>query len=207
MSAAPGIRAVYWDMGGVIIRTLDQAPRQRLAARLGTTRQALNGLVFASEIGQQVQLGQASIARLWEHVGQTFGLSPEALAAFQQDFWGGDRLDRELVDFIRSLRPHTLTGVISNGWPDLRENLRTRWGITETFDTIVVSAEAGVMKPDPQIYWLALERLNLQPAQAVFVDDFIDNVEGARRVGMLAVHFRDPQQARAEVEATLNGHD
>ncbi len=206
MTSTPRIRAVYWDMGGVIIRTLDQAPREQLAARLGTTRQALNELVFASEIGRQVQLGQAGIARLWEHVGQTFGLSPEALSAFQEDFWGGDRPDRELLEFIHSLRPRTLTGVISNGWPDLREALRARWGIADAFDAIVVSAEVGVMKPDPQIYRLALDRLNVQPAQAVFVDDFIENVEGARRVGMLAVHFHDPQQARAEVEAILNSH-
>jgi epoxide hydrolase-like predicted phosphatase len=205
MSSTPVIRAVYWDVGGVILRTIDHTPRERLAARLGTTHQALDELVFASEIGRKVQLGQAGVARLWEHVAQTFGLSPEGLAAFQEDFWGGDRLDAELVDYIRSLRPRCRTGVISNGWPNLRENLRARWGIADAFDAIVVSAEAGVMKPDLRIYQLALERLEVRPAQAVFVDDFIENVEGARRAGMLAVHFRDPHQARDAVEAILNG--
>jgi FMN phosphatase YigB (HAD superfamily) len=197
-------RAVIFDMGGVLIRTMDQAPRDRLAARLGTTRRALDELVFASQIGRQVQLGLVGVDRLWEHVGQTFGLSPEALPAIQEDFWGGDGLDSMLVDYIRSLRPGILTGMISNGWLNLRQNLNNRWGIADAFDTIVISAEVGVMKPDPQIYRLALERLKVQPGQAVFVDDFIENVEGARRVGMLAVHFRDPHQARDEVEAFLN---
>jgi len=197
------IRAVIFDIGGVILRTVERAPRERLADRLGTTRRALEELVFASPLGRKVQLGQATIAQLWEHVAQTFGLSSEELAAFQEAFWGGDRLDTELVDYIRSLRGRFRTGAISNGWPNLRENL-LRWGIADAFDVIIVSAEAGVLKPDPRIYSLALEGLAVQPAQAVFVDDFIENVEGARRAGMLAVHFRDPFQARAEVEALLD---
>ncbi len=204
MNAASGIQAVCWDVGGVILRTVDQAPRERLALHLGTSRRALEELVFASTLGRQVQLGEATIAQLWEHVAQTFGLSPEGLAAFQAAFWGGDRLDTGLVDYIRSLRGSVRTAVISNGWLNLRENL-LRWGIADAFDVIVVSAEAGVLKPDPRIYSLALERLAVSPAQAVFVDDFIENVEGARRAGMLAVHFRDPIQARAEVDALLNG--
>ena len=203
MTPTPNIRAVYWDVGGVILRTVDRCPRERLAARLGTTRQALEELVFASPLGRQVQLGQANIVQLWEHVAQTFGLSPEGLVAFQEAFWDGDRLDNELVDYVRSLRGQYRTGAISNGWPNLRENL-LRWGIADAFNVVVVSAEVGVMKPDPRIYRLALERLAVYPSQAVFVDDFIENLEGARRVGMLAVHFRDPLQARADVEALLD---
>jgi HAD superfamily hydrolase (TIGR01509 family) len=62
-------------------------------------------------------------------------------------------------------------------------------------------------KPEPGIYELTLERLGdgLAPADCLFIDDGEPNVEGAREVGMTAVHFRDNDQAIAEIKAALDG--
>jgi putative hydrolase of the HAD superfamily len=62
-----------------------------------------------------------------------------------------------------------------------------------------------VRKPDPAIYLLACERLGVQPAEVVFLDDKEVAVEGARAVGMAAVRFRDNAQAIGEIEALLGG--
>jgi HAD superfamily hydrolase (TIGR01509 family) len=64
-------------------------------------------------------------------------------------------------------------------------------------DDILISAEVGLAKPDPRIYRLAAERLGVRPDEAVFVDDFAANVEGARAVGMRAIHFRPELDLRA----------
>ena len=58
------------------------------------------------------------------------------------------------------------------------------------FEGIVVSGEEKLMKPDPAIYQLLCERHGVQPERAVFIDDSLHNVEGARRIGMHALHFR-----------------
>ena len=55
------------------------------------------------------------------------------------------------------------------------------------------------MKPDTRIYRIALGRLNVKPNEAIFVDDFSDNVAAARALGLTGVHFTDPQQARREL--------
>jgi HAD superfamily hydrolase (TIGR01509 family) len=68
---------------------------------------------------------------------------------------------------------------------------------------VIISAEVGLAKPDPRIYQLALERLGVDPPEAVFVDDFLRNVEAARAAGLHAVHFKGPEQARAELEQLL----
>jgi 2-haloacid dehalogenase len=80
-----------------------------------------------------------------------------------------------------------------------------RLGVADCFDVFATSAEVGVMKPDAHIYNVVLERLGIAPAEAIFVDDFIQNVEAARRLGMQAVHFVDPVAARRELEAHLGG--
>jgi HAD superfamily hydrolase (TIGR01509 family) len=70
----------------------------------------------------------------------------------------------------------------------------------ETFDAILFSAEEGLKKPDPELYRRALARLNVQPGEAVFVDDFSENVEAARALGLAGVHFTRGMGA-AEVRA------
>ena len=75
----------------------------------------------------------------------------------------------------------------------------TSSGIAAHLDTITISGEEGVMKPDERIYRIALGRLNVEPNEAIFVDDFSENVVAARMLGMTGVHFADPQLARREL--------
>jgi len=67
------------------------------------------------------------------------------------------------------------------------------------FDAHVLSHEVGLLKPDAAIYRYTLEKYGLAAERTVFVDDLVTNVEGARRVGMQAIHFQDPDQACAEL--------
>lgn len=197
------IRAVYWDFGGVLMRTEDWEPRTRLAERFGLSRQALEGMLWGGEDAVQATIGAVTTRQHWHLVAQRLGLQTDDLTALQEQFFSGDRLDGALVDWIRELQCSYRTGLISNAFDDLRPLLEDRLQIADAFDVLVISAEVGIKKPDPGIYHAALQRLDLQPAEAVFVDDFIENVQAARALGMYAVHFRTADQARLEVEALL----
>lgn len=198
------IQAIYFDIGGVLIRTEDKTPRDRLAARLDISREEMNDLVFSGEQGLQSQRGEISEATLWDSVRQALHLPCEAMPQVRQEFFGGDRLDTVLLDCIRGLHRHYKTGVISNATPDTRRRMENRWGMADAFDAITISAEVGIMKPDARIFHIALVSLGVQPAEAVFVDDFQHNVDGARAVGMQAIQFRNRQQVIEEVENMLH---
>ncbi len=194
------IKAVIFDLGGVLVRTEDQAPRVALAERLGISRRELNDLVFDSPSAQQASLGQLTAAQHWGAVREALGMPEDGFEAVAQEFWAGDRLDPELVAYIRALRPRYRTALLSNAWDDLRGYLTGRWGIADAFDELVISAEVGMTKPDPRIYHLVLERLGVQPGEAVFVDDFMENINAARALCIHAIHFQSPQQALADLE-------
>src|SRR3990170_57435 len=198
-----GIRAVVWDLGGVILRTFDRSGRERWERQLGLEPCDLSRLVFNSEVSRRASAGQATIDEVWSWVQSHLSLSNEDLAALRQEFFAGDRLDEELLAYIRRLRPRCKTGMITNAFPDLRRWLQDVWRIAVDFDQIVISAEEGLLKPDPRIYHLALDRLDVAPQQAVFVDDFAENVAGAQEAGMRAIQFRDTQQTIAELDALL----
>lgn len=182
------IQAVIFDVGGVLIRTQDHSGRRLWESKLELAPWGSDKVVFNSEMGQKAQRGEITDAELWQWIGEELQLG-DALEAFRTAFWSGDVVDRPLVGFIRGLRPAYQTAIISNATDGLRRGLREH-GIDDAFDLIVGSAEERVMKPDPLIFERTLARLGRAPQEAVFVDDFAHNVQAARDLGMVAIHFQ-----------------
>ena len=184
------IRAVIFDFGGVLMRTVTRVPRLELEQRFGLPQGSVHDVVFKSPRWDDVQLGRISHDEFWEDVGRRLGLNGEETVEFREAFWSGDRLDEELVALIRHLRDEGYrTGLLSNAPANLGRLLE-ELGIADVFDASVISGCAGLMKPDPAIFELALERVGVRAKEAVFVDDFRVNVAAARQVGLHAVRFR-----------------
>ena len=188
------IKAVIWDLGGVILRTEDGGPRERWEVKLGLAPGELHRLVFEGPLGKAAALGQANSSEIWDSIGGKFHLPEEQLKELETDFWSCDRIDEDLVSYIRNLHPDFRTALLSNAWPSVRDTLENLWEIAEIFDEITLSCEVGMAKPDPRIYHMTLEALGIPAEQTVFIDDFERNVEGARRVGMNAILFQTPDQ-------------
>jgi glucose-1-phosphatase len=197
------INAVIIDMGGVIVRTDDKEPRDRLAERLGLTREEINAVVFDSPSAQLAILGKLPVEQHWAWVCQRFKLPVEDAPQLEEEFFAGDSVDYRLVDYIRSLRQRHATALLSNAWGGLRERLKDEWGILDAFDQVVISAEVGLAKPDPRIFALTLERLKAAPSEVVFVDDFPENTQAAAAAGLHVVRFFNTDQAIAEIDSQL----
>jgi len=196
------IKAVISDFGGVLVRTLDTTGRARWEARLGVTPRELTQMVFDSETSQRASVGVIPASAVWDALAVQLNLSAEEIRAFRHDFFAGDQVNAELLDFIQSLRPRHKTAILSNAWSDLRRVVVDRLALNTAFDTMVISAEEGVVKPDRRIYEIA--RLGVALDEAVFIDDMEQNVEAARAYGMRGVLFRDTAPAIAEVRQHLS---
>jgi HAD superfamily hydrolase (TIGR01509 family) len=68
---------------------------------------------------------------------------------------------------------------------------------------MIISAEVHLVKPDPRIFHLTLQRLQVRPAEAVFVDDMAENVEAAAREGLVAILYLDLSQTLDELKRIL----
>ena len=196
------IKAVFLDFGGVISRTEFQAPRQHLAERLELEYEALVELVFGSESSRRASVGAISEDEHWNAVMSKLKLSAAEMQVVREQFFAGDVVDQDLLDFLGGLRPKYKVGLISNAWSGLRPWMVGR-GIDRAFDEMIISAEVGVMKPEKRIYQLALEKLGVAAAESVFVDDFPENVEGAQAVGMQTIRFKEPEKVKEELQRLL----
>ena len=197
------IKAVIWDLGGVIVRTLDYSGRTRWEERLGFPSRGLEELVFNGEMGRKASLGQASVDEVWNWIIEQLDLHLDSREELERDFWMGDRVDGELVQFIHELRPRYKIGLLSNAWPSLRNELENIWHIADAFDEIVISAEVGMVKPNARIYEHILERMDNNPEETVFVDDFMENIAAAQAIGIQTIIFQDPTQAMQDLKGIL----
>jgi putative hydrolase of the HAD superfamily len=183
-------QAIILDWGGVLMRTVDNRPRRAWENRLSLPPTGLERAVFGGPAWQEAQQGRATLSDVWIDVARQLDLDEGDRTSLSQDFWAGDRLDQGLVAFIRQLRAHGLrTALLSNNVAEVADWL-VDLGLHDLFDVTVISAQEGVLKPDPAIYHRTLERLGVAPHEAVFVDDARSNVAGAQRVGIVGVRFR-----------------
>jgi putative hydrolase of the HAD superfamily len=86
------------------------------------------------------------------------------------------------------------TAVLSNGIREVLARLDVDRPLANHFDIVVISYEVGCVKPDPRIYLITLDRLGVAPANALFVDDRAENIDGARRLGIDTFHFTGPNR-------------
>ncbi len=196
------VKAVFFDLGGVILRTEFQAPRQRLAERLGMDYDDIEKIVFGGASASRASIGEISEEEHWRNVMKTLKLPAGEYERIRDEFFAGDVIDHALLNFLRSLKQRVRTGLISNAWSGLRDYI-VREKFDDAFHHMVISAEVGVAKPDPKIYRLALEQAQVRANEAVFVDDFIENIEACKKIGMKGIHFTDPASAIEQVSAML----
>lgn len=194
------LKAIIFDVGGVLIRTQSRTGRQKWADRLGLEAWNFENFVFSGESGRLAQLGQKTYEAHWQWLGRHFGLTEPELAEMRRDFFAGDLLNEALLGYIQRLgQAGFRLGLLSNFADDARQLWRETFPLIHYFDRVIISSEVGLMKPDPRVYRLALVSLEVRPEEALFVDDFIENVRGAEAVGLQALHFTDPEVAQRQL--------
>lgn len=198
------IRAVIVDFGGVLVRTVNRSGRDKWEKRLNLPANGLSRAVFDSDVALQATIGQVEEDEIWKQVAFQFHLDDQELQELISDFWAGDWLDRQLVDYLVSLRPRYKTAILSNAWSGARLLFQNKFSLHNAVDEIIISSEEGLAKPDPNIYQRAAEKLGVHPNEAIFVDDMPENVVAARQAGLFGVQFRSTSQVLTELNFLLS---
>jgi putative hydrolase of the HAD superfamily len=201
-------RAVIFDLGGVVLDSplhaiaryeaaegIERGFVNRVVAataphgawsRLERGELALEAFFAAFEADCRAAGGAIDARRLMERIGEGSGPRPAMLTA------------------IRRIRARGLrTAALTNNWAREETGAGAGAELRDLFDAFVESSVVGLRKPDPRIYELVCARLEVEPKQAVFLDDIGGNLKTARALGMATIKVVDPGSALAELEALL----
>ena len=198
------IRAVVFDIGGVLEITPDLGVTRQWETRLGLVNGELDERMYDAWRGGSI--GTITLDDVHQALRDRLGLDERQLAAFMADLWREylGTPNTELIEYVRQLRPRYRTGILSNSFVGAREREQQAYGFEDLVDEIVYSHESGMSKPDPRIYALACTRLDVRPPETAFVDDADACVAGALEAGLHSIRFRDNAQAIAAIEALLS---
>lgn len=200
----PEVKAFIFDFGGVIVRTEDYRPRHQWDERLGLPVGSVERAVHHSDIWIQAQLGRILPKMYWKGVAELLYMKGESIDELRQDYFSADRLNYRVIDVIRDLRDlHYSLALLSNESVELESRLQ-EYGVKDLFDHVLISAQIGMMKPDPTAYRVALQTLKVLPQEAVFIDASLPNIRGAQSLGIGTILFRADTDLRAELEKYLH---
>jgi putative hydrolase of the HAD superfamily len=208
MTARPA--AVITDFGGVLTLPL-LAAFARANAEIGISAEELRQAMRASAVraGEPplftLERGQMTepefIADLSLSLAEVLG-RPVDLDGYGRRLMDSLEANAALLAYYRSLHARGVRfAILTNNVREWQPLWRARLDADDLFELIVDSGFEGTRKPEPEIYAIALDRLGPPGEACVFVDDLDVNLPPARAAGMHAVHFRDTDQAIAELDA------
>jgi epoxide hydrolase-like predicted phosphatase len=195
------IKTVLFDLGNVLM----PFDLMRLAGRLAqfspySKEEILNRIAY-NQVAEEFESGKMTPHDYFNFVTKACefkDLSYDKFIAIFNDIFDEDQA---VYGLVKRLKSKYQLGLISNTNPIHVSHLRTSYPNLNHFEHLWFSNEAGVRKPDPSIYQMALQKFNTAPEEAVFIDDFEINITGARALGMKAVHFKNCSQLETELRA------
>ena len=198
------IKGIICDFGGVLILNSDQSARKKWATRLEMDTTVLVDKIFNSDAANQASIGRITENELWELYRKLFNLSQSDSIQFREDFFSGDKLNDDLINFISKLPATFKKAILSNAWLGARRLFTENFHFDELFDLMVISAEEGIAKPDDEIFYRTAQRLNLNTWELIFIDDMLVNAQAAAKVSMAAIHFQDTASTIRQITTLLN---
>lgn len=199
-------RAVIFDLGGVVMGSPLHAIA-RYERELGVPAGAVNRLVVANGSDgawSRLERGELTLAEFFPRFDAECRAVGHALSArtMMERIAAATEPRPQMLDAIRGLRARGLrTAALTNNWRG--DGTAQRDWLGALFDVVVESAAEGLRKPDPRIYAIALDRLDVPARQTVFLDDIGRNLKPARELGMHTIKVEDPDGALAELEGVL----
>jgi putative hydrolase of the HAD superfamily len=195
-------RGLLVDFGGVLTTNVFESFRA-FCVDEGLDPDAIKRL-FREEpeavpLVRRLETGELSEEGFGERFGEMLGI--ESRADLVERMFGRVRPEEAMVEAVRRARAQGVrTGLVSNSMGAGRYDRST---FPELFDGVVISGDEGVHKPQPEMFRLGAERIDLPPEECVFVDDLRENCEGAEAVGMTAVLHRGADTTLPRLEGLL----
>lgn len=195
------IKTIIFDIGGVLTFTNFETIYNDFAEKAGVSSEFV--VNYHRTHMDKLILGTTSLEQFFADMSIESGKSGLEL----QKVWFEVSLPRrkvnqELLDLTTDLRNKYSIGTLTNLSPH-RKILDDAMGLYSYFDYKVLSCDAGLKKPDPRFYNLALKAAGAEPEEAIFVDDYKGNVDAAESMGIKSILYTDNVSFRRDLDILI----
>jgi putative hydrolase of the HAD superfamily len=180
------IKAVLFDLGGVVVDFSNEKHYAYLSRISGKPVHKIRKMIEDKEL-VMLEKDTTDIRSFERYVAKKLEIQVKRVEWYEV-YKRSARINLDVEGLLERLHNEYITGFISN--IDKTRYVYTRKILNlDAFDYRFASCFIGYRKPDPRIYRFALKKISIKPEEAVFIDNMLENVVSARKIGIKAVHF------------------
>ena len=190
---------VIFDLGGVVVDVESDRLVHQVSQLLGRSFEEIQQAVYHEELLLPFELGRITAMAYYEGLKKRLTLP----WTYEQFVRAWNDIFRENVDvthIMQRLRKRHKLIALSNTNVLHLERIKNIPSLSIVEDWIA-SCDVGLRKPDPKIYFLALERTKVLPRDAVYIDDRPELVDAGRSIGLTGVHFQSSKQLEEDLQS------
>jgi len=184
------IKAIVFDFAGVI----GSEGYWGLIKELYPNDKPYQG--YFQELSDQLDVGKITHQQFEETLSQKINVP-------QKELWPKIskliKLNFQVMELALILKQSYQLGILTNYTYPWFEKLTSKFNLEDYFDPIIISSRVHLKKPDPKIYQLTLNLMQVEPAESLFIDDRLGNVEAARKLGMGSLHFISTEKLKEDM--------
>jgi epoxide hydrolase-like predicted phosphatase len=155
------------------------------------------------DLSNQVNLGEIT----WHEFVGTLSKKTGTPVSKINEMYEAERIDRRMVAYIAELHKNYKTALLTNAHHQFLEPVLEASHISSLFDNIVLSSKVGLVKPDPKIFEYTIQQLGVEPDEAVFIDDMVQNTNAANRLQIHSIVYDDFESCKKQLDNLLTNTD
>ena len=201
------IKTIFFDFGGVLIKNPKRKQIHRWKKILGLEENSELLTILESpnesKVIRDICLGVLPEEKIWEMMAERWHLKPVIIQKIRQMVNSKRHLNKTMLRFLEECQNYYQTAILSNAGDQTRKLMEDVYHLDRFVEEIIISAEEGVVKPDPEIFRIALSKLSANAETSLLIDDTEVNVKAAREFGMKAIQFTNHRQAIIKIQQLL----
>ena len=196
------IKAVIWDLAGVVLHTVKGTFNSLLAERLDAPLNDIERLISSKE-NDLWDIDEIDDDTFYIFLLEELNMPMEKKSILRKFVLEDFYIDQEILAYIKKIQKSFTTALLTNFPAHVHDFMKTDWIVDGAFDHIIASCDVKLIKPDPAIYTLTLARIGYLAEETVFIDDREINVKAAEKLGINGIVYQSRSQTINDLEAIL----
>ena len=196
------IKAVIWDLAGVVLRTVKGTFNSLLAERLGAPISEIERL-FSTKENDLWDMDEMDDDAFYTFLLEELKMPMKKKSIIRKFVLEDFYIDQEMLTYIKEIQKSFTTVLLTNFPAHVHDFMKTDWIVDGAFDHMIASCDVKLLKPDPAIYTLTLARIGCLAEESVFIDDREINVKAAQKMGINGIVYQSRSQTIDDIEAIL----
>jgi putative hydrolase of the HAD superfamily len=198
------IKNIVFDLGNVLVKFDPDEILNNLFEN-DMLKDKLKSIVFKNSFWKELDRGTLSYEEFQEACYQA---SPEFKKEISLIMESWDKFLFPIEENIKLLHELKVNGyklyILSNFHEKAFKEILSKYAFFNLFDGMVISYQVKLIKPEIEIYKILINKYNLIPVQTIFIDDTVENIRAAEKVGINTIHYKNHDMLKEELESKLS---